>query len=400
MSLSENLGSSHLVTRLLNQLSNVTESVSANPSCGSDDSDTCRNEPAALRLKLFAIAAILLSGIIGVGIPLVGRRFKLLDSRSGGSTGFVLAKAFAAGVILATGFVHMLDDAVEALTNECLPDVPWQRFPFSGFIAMLAALGTLLLDFLATQYYERKQLVSTKVKTSCKASTSMAPLSGSNEIMTIGEDRDDNLDKDPEDMHIIGMHVHATAHNHAHGHGQMNHHGQIHGHHMHGEVELSSHGRRVVVAQILEMGILSHSVIIGLSLGVSHSPCEITPLIAALSFHQFFEGFALGGCISQAQFSNCSAFLMAIFFALTTPAGIGCGAAVASFYNANSQIALIIEGILDSISAGILIYMALVDLIAADFLSRKVNYNMRVQVSSYVALFLGALSMAALALWA
>jgi len=40
-------------------------------------------------------------------------------------------------------------------------------------------------------------------------------------------------------------------------------------------------------------------VIIGLSLGVSQNPCTIKPLVAALSFHQFFEGFALGGCISE-----------------------------------------------------------------------------------------------------
>lgn len=53
--------------------------------------------------------------------------------------------------------------------------------------------------------------------------------------------------------------------------------------------------------QILEMGIVSHSVIIGLSLGVSRSPCTIRPLVAALSFHQFFEGFALGGCIAQVR---------------------------------------------------------------------------------------------------
>lgn len=47
------------------------------------------------------------------------------------------------------------------------------------------------------------------------------------------------------------------------------------------------------------MGIVAHSVIIGITLGVSESPCTIRPLLGALSFHQFFEGFALGGCISQ-----------------------------------------------------------------------------------------------------
>lgn len=152
--------------------------------------------------------------------------------------------------------------------------------------------------------------------------------------------------------------------------------------------------------QILELGIVSHSVIIGLSLGVSESPCTIRPLIAALSFHQFFEGFALGGCISQAQFKTTSAVVMACFFALTTPAGIGVGTTIASFYNPNSPRALVTEGILDCLSAGILVYMALVDLIAADFLSKRMSCNFRLQVVSYAMLFLGAGLMAMLAIWA
>nr|CAD1827356.1 unnamed protein product [Ananas comosus var. bracteatus] len=67
-----------------------------------------------------------------------------------------LAKAFAAGVILATGFVHMLHDVEAALTDPCLLRFPWRCFIFSGFVAMAAALATLVLDFLATQFYERK----------------------------------------------------------------------------------------------------------------------------------------------------------------------------------------------------------------------------------------------------
>ncbi|BBG95089.1 Galactosyltransferase family protein [Prunus dulcis] len=141
---------------------------------------------------------------------------------------------------------------------------------------------------------------------------------------------------------------------------------------------------------ILELGIVSHSVIIGLSLGVSQSPCTIRPLVAALSFHQFFEGFALGGCISQAQIKTLTATVMACFFAITTPLGIGVGTAISSFYNPYSPGALITEGILDSLSAGILVYMALVDLIAADFLSKRMSCNFRLQVVSYCCLFVGA----------
>lgn len=53
------------------------------------------------------------------------------------------------------------------------------------------------------------------------------------------------------------------------------------------------------IFQVLELGIVVHSVIIGISLGASQSPATIKPLLVALSFHQFFEGMGLGGCISQ-----------------------------------------------------------------------------------------------------
>lgn len=49
------------------------------------------------------------------------------------------------------------------------------------------------------------------------------------------------------------------------------------------------------------MGIVVHSVIIGISLGASESPSAIRPLVVALSFHQFFEGMGLGGCIAQVR---------------------------------------------------------------------------------------------------
>jgi hypothetical protein len=51
--------------------------------------------------------------------------------------------------------------------------------------------------------------------------------------------------------------------------------------------------------QVLELGIVVHSVIIGISLGASEEPGTIKPLVVALSFHQMFEGMGLGGCIVQ-----------------------------------------------------------------------------------------------------
>ncbi|CAN8294303.1 unnamed protein product [Cochlearia groenlandica] len=375
-----------------------TMSSSSRILCNAGVSDLCRNDSAAFLLKFVAIASILIAGAAGVAIPLIGknRRFLKTDGNL-----FVAAKAFAAGVILATGFVHMLAGGTEALTNPCLPDYPWSKFPFPGFFAMVAALVTLLVDFMGTQYYERKQVAAASeaavVEPGCEE-TSVA-------VERVNETNKVFGEEDGGGIHIVGIRAHAAHHRHSHsnGHGTCDGHahGHSHGHgHAHGDQDVENGARHVVVSQILELGIVSHSIIIGLSLGVSQSPCTIRPLIAALSFHQFFEGFALGGCVSQAQFRNKSAIIMACFFALTTPIGIGIGTAIASSFDSHSPGALVTEGILDSLSAGILVYMALVDLIAADFLSKRMSCNVRLQVVSYLMLFLGSGLMSALAIWA
>ena len=91
---------------------------------------------------------------------------------------------------------------------------------------------------------------------------------------------------------------------------------------------------------------------------------------------------------------------MSLFFSLTTPIGIVIGLAISSVYSESSPTALIVQGIFDSASAGILIYMALVDLLAADFMSVRMQNNGRLQIGANVALLLGTGLMTLLAKWA
>lgn len=121
--------------------------------CGPGGLDDCYDKTAATQLKGAAIGVILVAGALGVLIPLVGRRSRFL--RTDGDP-FFIAKAFAAGVILATAFVHMLPTAHDTLANPCLPEDPWGKFAWAGFIAMLAALATLAMDFAATEFYMNK----------------------------------------------------------------------------------------------------------------------------------------------------------------------------------------------------------------------------------------------------
>ena len=91
---------------------------------------------------------------------------------------------------------------------------------------------------------------------------------------------------------------------------------------------------------------------------------------------------------------------MAIFFTLTTPLGIAIGIGITNGYDENSPTALIVEGVLNAASSGILIYMALVDLLAADFMHPRMQSSGRLQFGANASLLLGAGCMSLLAKWA
>ncbi|KAK7260995.1 hypothetical protein RIF29_27298 [Crotalaria pallida] len=82
--------------------------------------------------------------------------------------------------------------------------------------------------------------------------------------------------------------------------------------------------------------------------------------------------------------------IMALFFALTTPVGIGIGMLITNNkYDENSPTTLVVEGIFNAASAGILIYMALVDFLAADFMHPRMQKSSRLQIWANLSLLLG-----------
>lgn len=88
-----------------------------------------------------------------VSIPLFARKILSLSPQN---DAFFKIKAVAAGVILATGFIHISPEAFDCLTSPCVDKNPWGTIPFAGFVAMMSAIGRLMIDSLATSALERK----------------------------------------------------------------------------------------------------------------------------------------------------------------------------------------------------------------------------------------------------
>ena len=161
-----------------------------------------------------------------------------------------------------------------------------------------------------------------------------------------------------------------------------------------------------LVSYTLEAGIIFHSVFIGIGYGASNDTGVVRSLTIALCFHQAFEGLALGSSFVAAQYSNLRYALFAAAFVLITPAGvaIGLGVSAAVGYNGNSKPALATEGIFSALSAGILIYTSVVDLLHPLFFEQEGTpaKNMKgwVMPAAMLSAFAGCAAMAVIAIWA
>jgi solute carrier family 39 (zinc transporter), member 1/2/3 len=161
--------------------------------------------------------------------------------------------------------------------------------------------------------------------------------------------------------------------------------------------------RLMIQCMLLEAGILFHSVFIGMAISVATGTPFVVFLVA-ISFHQSFEGMALGSRIAAINFSKSSPkpWLMVLAYGTTTPIGQAIGLLVQSSYDPQSETGLLMVGIMNAISSGLLLFAGLVQLLAEDFLSDK-SYNIlkgRRRWHAFMAVIGGATLMALVGAWA
>ncbi|RFU73702.1 zip family zinc transporter [Trichoderma arundinaceum] len=161
--------------------------------------------------------------------------------------------------------------------------------------------------------------------------------------------------------------------------------------------------RRMLQCLLLEAGILFHSVFIGMAISVATGPAFVVFLVA-ISFHQSFEGMALGSRIAAIQFPKGSIrpWLMVIAYGTTTPIGQAIGLVLQKKWDPSSATGLVVVGITNAISSGLLLYAGLVQLLAEDFLTEK-SYRIlkgKKRVQAYFSVVAGAALMAAVGAFA
>ncbi|GIZ39431.1 hypothetical protein CKM354_000281400 [Cercospora kikuchii] len=354
--------------------------------------DTGNEFDGRLGLRISSIFVILVGSALGALFPVYAARHR--------GTGvpewaFFIAKYFGSGVIVATAFIHLLAPAEEALKNECLTG-PITEYTWVEGIILMTVFLLFFVELMTMRYakfgHSHDHDVEDVTQDKAYALTGSPDLKYQDEpSVSTG-----NGNECPTNPHVPGDdHL-----GHARDHTDSTSATAVAGHKT---FDPDSYAAQMTAVLILEFGVIFHSIFIGLTLAVSGP--EFDTLYVVLTFHQTFEGLALGsrlGSINWPQSKRFTPYLLGLGYAVSTPIAIAIGLGVRASLNPNSQSFLIVNGVFDSISAGILIYTGLVELMAHEFMfsSYMQKAPIRLVLSAIGCMVLGALLMAILGKWA
>ncbi|KAI9641827.1 hypothetical protein NHQ30_009687 [Ciborinia camelliae] len=319
---------------------------------------------------------------------------------------YLFARYFGAGVIIATAFIHLLDPAYgEIGPNTCVGMTGhWADYSWTPAIVLFSVLSIFLMDFAAEQYVDRKYGFAhgpsiEDVITDRPGSDT----EGGHARNALTHNQMHSGDQDAGLFHNIAQAQEMKDQSPASNNSFSNNEKDVEKMTMSSEMaEERSFRQQIAAFLILEFGVIFHSVIIGLNLGTAGS--EFGTLYPVLVFHQSFEGLGIGARMSAIPFPKRLSWLPWVLcsgYGLTTPIAIAIGLGLRTTYNAGSFTANVVSGILDSISAGILIYTGLVELLARDFLfNPELTHDKKRLTFMISCVLLGTAVMALLGKWA
>ncbi|KAJ7848313.1 ZIP-like iron-zinc transporter [Mycena leptocephala] len=317
--------------------------------CGNLD-----NGETYLGLRVASVFVILVCATTGTLFPVLAKRSTSLHVPK---SLFEFAKYFGSGVIIATAFIHLLSPALDELSSNCL-----RRHGRNTILSIF------ILELVAFRW-------------------------GTARLQKINVDHDahghhvgSHAAHGPESTRVPAKHAQDTE--------------------QQGTKQLlhmdDSAAAQIIGIAILEFGVLLHSILIGLTLSVDEG---FKVLFVVIVFHQTFEGLGLGSRLAFIRLPpryNYVPIVAAVVYGLSTPIGIAVGLGIRSTYNPGSTTASIVSGVLDSLSAGILIYTGLVELLAHEFLFNRETIDSSNGKLAYAigSMLLGCAIMALLGKWA
>ncbi|KAH8684804.1 Zinc/iron permease [Tricladium varicosporioides] len=325
---------------------------------------------------------------------------------------YLFARYFGAGVIVATAFIHLLDPAYDEIGPASCVGMTghWADYSWCPAIVLTSIMGIFLMDFAAERYVDNKYGFAHNHQ---NVEDIITDHPGQDDEVAAGKSRSLTHNQLHSGDQDDAMHAAITSaqrqkdtparskkENESYNSDPEN--GKTSQTPSITEMEERSFQQQIAAFLILEFGVIFHSVIIGLNLGTTGD--EFSTLYPVLVFHQSFEGLGIGARMSAIPFPkryNWLPWFLCAGYGLTTPIAIAIGLGLRTTYNAGSFTANVVSGVLDALSAGILIYTGLVELLARDFLFNPDLTRSRNRLTfMIICVLLGAALMALLGKWA
>ncbi|KAF9701888.1 hypothetical protein EKO04_001070 [Ascochyta lentis] len=322
------------------------------------------NRDYNIPLRVGLLFVILVTSAFGVFLPILTTRFNIISQTN---IIFVVLKQFGTGIVLSTAFIHLFTHADLMFGNECLGELQYEGTTAAVFLAGLFL--SFLADYLGARFVQWRQ----KKQAGSDSEIRGTPTDGSDKAVSASTTPDNEFNRSHGLPHAHGAMHHATP--------------------MEEKINVVN----------LEAGIIFHSILIGITLVVAGDSFFIT-LFVVILFHQMFEGIALGTCIAElpkAAASTLQKCIMAGTFAFITPIGMAIGIGVLNSFNGNDPHTIVAIGTLDALSAGILAWVGIVEMLARDWLhGRLLNAGLIRSASAMFALVCGMVLMSVLGKWA
>ncbi|KAK1452981.1 ZIP Zinc transporter [Colletotrichum cuscutae] len=324
-------------------------------------------------LHVGALFIILATSFLACAFPLIAKSIPAIRIPR---PFFFAVRHFGTGVLLATAFVHLLPTAFTLLGNPCLSSFWVEDYP--AMPGAIALAGIFLVTIIEMVFSPARQMC-------CRPDDAvLAP-----NQPEAGDETDQGQQQQRVEKRVIVDEENRAV--------QVNSNGGI------VLTPAQQHQKDILQCMMLEVGILFHSVFIGMTLSVSVGH-EFVILLIAIAFHQTFEGLALGSRIANIDWPQGSLqpWMMALAYGCTTPIGQAIGLATHRLYSPDSEFGLILVGTMNAISSGLLVFAALIELLAEDFLSDESWRVLRgsKRVWACVLVFFGAFGMSLVGAWA
>lgn len=356
-------------------VASVVENLHKRDECGENEYS------GMLGARISSVFVVLVASTFGAVFPILSSKYSFI--RLPGWC-FFIAKFFGSGVIIATAFIHLLEPAADALGNDCLGD-GWTIYPYAYGICLVTLFIIFFMELLAFRYVDRKLESREGGHSHSHFGDTSAYVKDKKAVESDEEAKlSSGTDENPYPKHFAHANSHVDDDD--------------------SKDDLENFYGKLLAIFVLEFGIIFHSVFVGLALATADN--EFKTLYPVIVFHQLFEGLGLGTRIAATpwpQGKRWTPWLLALAYGLCTPIAIAIGLGVRNSYSEEHRTALIVNGIFDSISAGILLYTGLVELMAHEFLFTddfKGDAGFKRMIVAYGIMCVGAGLMALLGRWA